>query len=316
MKTAFVFPGQGSQYIGMGRELAERYPPAAAVFVEADQVLGFSLSRLCFEGPAEQLVQNEVVQPAILVASMAAYSALTAEGVAPDLVAGLSVGEYTALVAGGALDFQDAVWLLRRRGEIMKNALPPGTGGMLAVIGLGRDEVKAMCTEVSHLGVVEPCNYNCPGQIVVGGALAAIEALESLALSRGVRKVSRVAMSSPSHCSLLREAAVQLEEELSKVKIRDARLPVVANVNAQPAWRAEELRVNLSRQLCQPVLWEDCLRQLEKMGARHIIEVGPGHTLLGFVRKTLRGIGVSNVEDLNTLNETLELLGKKEVKVS
>lgn len=313
---AFVFPGQGSQYVGMGKELAENYPSAARVFEQADRALGFPISRLCYEGPAEELVQNDIVQPAILVTSLAACAALADEGITPDLAAGLSVGEYTALVAAESLDFNDAVRLVRRRGAIMRQALPPGTGGMLALIGLERDVVKKMCMEVSDLGVAEPSNYNCPGQIVVGGTTRAIEALEQLAVEKGARKVARVAMSSPSHCSLLSEAASQLDIELEHIQLKDARIPVIANVDARPYRRSEDLKRNLSQQLCQAVLWEDSVRQMVKMGVHHIVEVGPGHTLLGFIRKTIKGMGVTNVEDMKTLNETIEELVKKEVKIS
>ncbi|NPV92212.1 MAG: ACP S-malonyltransferase [Firmicutes bacterium] len=308
---AFVYPGQGSQYVGMGKEIADRYPSAAELFVRADRLLGFPLSRYCFEGPAEELMQNDVVQPAILVSSLAVHSALKQEGLTPDLVAGLSVGEYTALVAAGSLSFDDALLLVRKRGTIMKNALPPGTGGMLAIIGLERDLVLGLCGEAAEKGTAEPCNYNCPGQIVVGGPIPAIEALEVLAMERGAKKVSRVAMSSPSHCSLLKPAAELFKKEMDGVPIEDARLAVISNVDARPVTSASRIRENLSRQLYSTVLWEDTIKEMEKMGVKHIVEVGPGHTLLGFVRKTLKGMPVNNVEDLKTMDETLEAFGRR-----
>jgi [acyl-carrier-protein] S-malonyltransferase len=308
---AFVYPGQGSQYVGMGKEIAETYPEAAELYEQADRMLGYPLSRVCFEGPAEELMQNDVVQPAILVTSLAVQAALKKEGVCPGLVAGLSVGEYTALVTAGSISFSDALRLVRKRGSIMREALPPGTGGMLAVIGLERDVVLRLCSEASGLGTVEPCNYNCPGQIVVGGSAAAIDALEKSAMENGAKKVSRVAMSSPSHCGLLKPAAEILASELNRVPVENARLPVISNVDAKPVTSADRIREKLTRQLYNAVLWEDTVREMEKAGVKHIVEVGPGHTLLGFVRKTLRGMMVNNVEDLKTLDETMEALGKR-----
>lgn len=308
MKIGFIFPGQGSQYIGMGCELAQNYPVAAEVFAQADQELGFPLSRLCFEGPAEELVQNDIVQPAILVTSLAVQAVLEEAGVYPEVVAGLSVGEYTALVTAGALSFSDALHLVRKRGLIMREALPPGQGAMLALIGVTRDLVNNLCQEVAPLGVVEPCNYNCPGQIVVGGTLPAIAALEEIAVKRGARKAVRVAMNSPSHCSLLQPAAQRFVPSLVGVTWQDARIPVVSNVDARPEQSAKMLRHKLAQQLCQAVLWEDVVWQMEKMGVTHLIEVGPGHTLAGFVRKTTRLIKVNNVEDEVTFKEVINWL--------
>lgn len=305
MKIGFVFPGQGSQYSGMGKDLAENFSAAAQIFALADRELGFSISRYCFEGPEEALQQNDIVQPAILATSVAALAVLTEAGVKPEVAAGLSVGEYTALVAAGALTFSDALKLVRKRGLIMREALPPGQGAMLAIIGLTRDQVQSMCAEVAPLGLAEPCNYNCPGQIVVGGVLPAIEALEKLSFGRGARKVVRVAMSSPSHCRLLEPAAEQYAPNLNEVDWRDAQIPVLSNVDAKASQAATRLQFNMARQLCQAVLWEDEILEMERMGITHLIEVGPGHTLTGFGRKTTRRIKSANVEDTASLNEVL-----------
>ncbi len=305
VKIGFVFPGQGSQYIGMGKDLAEKFPAAAQIFAQADWELGFPISRYCFEGPEEELVQNDIVQPAILVTSVAALAVLTEAGVRPEVVAGLSVGEYTALVAAGTLSFSDALKLVRKRGSIMREALPPGVGAMLALIGVTREQVKAMCDEVADLGLVEPCNYNCPGQIVVGGVLPAIEALEKLAVERGARKAVRVAMSSPSHCSLLQLAAEQFALGLNEAAWRDAQIPVLSNADAKPSKSVAKLQFNIAQQLSQAVLWEDEILEMEKMGVTHLIEVGPGHTLTGFGRKITRKIKSANVEDVASLNEVL-----------
>lgn len=305
MKVAFVYPGQGAQYVGMGKELAKNYAAARAVFEKAEVVLGFPISRYCFEGPEEELVQNDILQPAIFTVSMAVHAALTSEGVEPEAVAGLSVGEYAALTAAGVLSLEDALRLVRRRGQIMREALPPGTGGMLTVIGLSRAEVVRMCEEV---GDVEPANFNCPGQIVVGGRQEALERLAELARERGARKVVRVAMSSPSHCSLLREAADLLALELTKVEFNDAKIWVFSNADAVPRKDREGIRTNLIRQLYSPVLWEDTMRGMSTLGITHVVEVGPGHTLLGLIRKTLPGIWAANVEDCKSLWATLAAL--------
>jgi [acyl-carrier-protein] S-malonyltransferase len=296
----------------MGRDLANNYPVAAQIFALAERELGFSLSRICFEGPAEELMQNDIVQPAILVTSVAALAVLEEVGIRPDVVAGLSVGEFTALIAAGSLNFLDALRLVRERGRIMREALPPGQGAMLALIGVTRDQVNSMCQEVAAIGLVEPCNYNCPGQIVVGGILPAIEALEGLAVKRGARKAVRVAMSSPSHCSLLQGAAQQFAHSLVQVNWRDAKIPVLSNVDARSTRSANSLRMKLARQLSEAVMWEDEILEMEKMGVTHLIEVGPGHTLTGFARKTTRRLKAANVEDVSTLKEVQKWINEAE----
>lgn len=308
MKTVFVFPGQGSQYVGMGQELYRDYRDAREVFQIADEVLGFRLSAVCFEGPAEELVQNDVLQPAVVTVGLAAWRVLRSEGIEPDAVAGLSVGEYAALVAAGAMDLEPAIKLVHRRGRIMRETVPPGVGGMLAVIGLQRGDVQAACREVAEVGIAEPANYNCPGQIVVGGELKALEALEEVARRKGARKLVKIAMSSPSHCSLLKEAASRLAAELGQFEIRDARVPVYSSVDGRPAFRADEIRYNLSRQLCNPVMWEDAVYAMERDGITHAIELGPGRTLSGFIKRASKAIRTLNVEDGRSLRESIAAL--------
>ncbi|HHV79323.1 MAG TPA: ACP S-malonyltransferase [Firmicutes bacterium] len=316
MKLAFVFPGQGSQYVGMGVELCRDHEEAREVFRLANDVLGFPLSSICFHGPAEELVQNDIIQPAVVTASLAAWQVLRNQGIEAEAVAGLSVGEYAALVAAEALDMKSALKLVHTRGRIMRETLPPGVGGMLAVIGLERVQVEAACKEASEVGIAEPANYNCPGQIVVGGEMRALEAVESIAKRMGARKVVRVAMSSPSHCSLLNEAASRLSQELERTEIHDPRVSFYSSVDGRLLRRATEIRHNLSRQLCHPVMWEDVIYSMERDGVTHIVELGPGRTLSGFIKRTSKRIRVLNVEDAKSLRETLAVIAEAREEAS
>ncbi|HEY8418423.1 MAG TPA: ACP S-malonyltransferase, partial [Limnochordales bacterium] len=264
-KLAFVFPGQGSQAVGMGRDLYEAFPAARDVFHEADEALGFPLSRLCFEGPAEELWLTYNTQPALLTVSVAAYRVLAEHGVRPDVVAGHSLGEYSALVAAEALAFADAVRVVRARGQFMNDAVPAGTGTMGAIIGLEAPAVEALCAQVQS-GLVEPATYNGPGQIVVAGEAQAVAECLELARQAGARRVQLLNVSGPFHCRLLEPAGRRLAEVLAGVEIRDPRVPVIANVTAAPVTTAAEVRTALVQQVSRPVLWEQTVRHLEGMG--------------------------------------------------
>jgi len=302
-KSSFVFPGQGSQYVGMGQEVAEAFPAAARVFEEAEDHLHLNLRQICWFGPEPELTQNDVVQPAILTVSLAILAVLEQRGILPDLAAGLSVGEYSALVAAHSLDLGTAVRLVRKRGQIMKAALPPGSGGMLAVLGLSRSDTYEICDQAKAWGVAEPANFNCPGQVVIGGTEEALKAIEPLALQKGARKVARVAMSSPSHCSLLLAAAEELRLELDGVQITDAVIPIVANADAKIWKKAADIREKLSLQLSKPVLWEDSVQAMADYGVTTFVEVGPGRILSGFIRRTVRGRTIMNVENVAGIDE-------------
>jgi [acyl-carrier-protein] S-malonyltransferase len=302
MRLAFVFPGQGAQYPGMGKELAEHYPAAREVFERADDALGYLLSRVCFEGPAEELDRTDVTQPAILAASMAALAALRAEGVEPAMAAGLSLGEYSALVAAGALELEDALRLVAKRGRLMQEAVPPGQGMMAAVLGLEAEAVEQACAAAAATGVVSVANYNCPGQVVISGQAAGVQAaMEQLKAAGG--RVVPLAVSVPSHSALMRDAAELLRRELEKMRWGAPAFPVVSNVTAREV-EPDEIVSLLVRQLYQPVRWQ---QSLEYMAGRvdYFVEVGPGKVLSGFVKKTARRQLLGNVEDMASLQRTV-----------
>jgi len=312
-RIAFVFPGQGSQAVGMGRDLYENYAAARAVFDAADEALGFPLSRLCFEGPAEELQLTYNTQPALLTVSVAALRVLEEHGVAPDVVAGHSLGEYSALVAAGALSFEDAVRLVRLRGQFMNDAVPAGTGGMGAILGLDAGVVERLCAQVED-GVVEPATYNCPGQVVVAGHVAAVDRCLALALEAGARKVQRLNVSGPFHCSLLQPAGERLAEALEGVVIRDPRIPVIANVDAQPVASAAAIKQALIEQVSKPVLWEQTVRRLLADGVTLMIEVGEGRTLCGLAKRIDRDLECLACGDKSGVEQVLARLGKGEAQ--
>ncbi len=307
-RIACVFPGQGSQYSGMGRRMAEAYPIAREVFERADVVLGFPLSRLCFGGEEQELLKTENTQPAILTTSIACYRVLEQAGVRPDFVAGHSLGEYTALVAAGSLAFEDALLLVRRRGQYMQEAVPLGQGAMAAILGMPADAVERLCREVAHGQVCAPANFNSPQQIVISGHAEAVERAIALARERGARRAVRLPVSAPFHCALMQPAEDRLADDLACVTFADLVIPLVNNVDATIIASGEAARDGLRRQVSRPVRWEESVRRLLAEGVTTFIEVGPGRVLSGLIRTMDRSVRTLAVEDPTSLEETLREL--------
>lgn len=291
---AFVFPGQGSQQVGMGRALAEAFPESRRAFEEADEVLGEPLSALCFDGPEARLLLTENTQPAILAASVAAARALEARGLRPAFVAGHSLGEYSAHVVAGTFAFADAVRIVRRRGRYMQEAVPVGMGAMAAILGLDEESVARACAEAAKGQVVAPANLNAPGQIVIAGAAEAVARAGERARELGARRVVPLAVSAPFHCPLMAPAEARLAPELRALPVSDPRIPVVANVDAEPRTDGAAAVEALVRQVSSPVRWESVVRRLASAGVRAYVEVGPGTVLSGLVRKIDRGARVAS----------------------
>ena len=313
IKTAFLFPGQGSQSVGMGKDLADNFSVAREVFEEADQALGFSISKLCFEGPEDELRKTVNTQPAILTVSVAALRVLQQAGISFDITAGHSLGEYSALVAAGVLDFADAVRLVNKRGQFMQEAVPLGEGAMAAVMGMEREKVVEICAEVEkEAGAVQAVNFNCPGQIVIAGKTAAVEKTAAALKAAGAKRAIMLPVSAPFHSTLLQPAAEKLALELDKVSFREPMLPVVANVTGKISTDSAEIKQLLVTQAANPVLWEDCIATVAAYGASVSVEVGPGKVLTGFTKKIAPEIATFNVEDLESLQKTLDYF--KEVR--
>ena len=308
MSTVFLFPGQGSQSVGMGKDLAAASPAAAAVWAEADAALGFPISRLCFEGPEADLALTANTQPAVLTASVAAAAALAERGVTPALAAGHSLGEYSALVIAGALAFGDAVRLVRRRGEFMQEAVPVGTGAMAALLGVELAVAEEACAQAAQGEVVGVANINSPGQIVIAGHRAAVERAVKVAAERGGKKSMLLPVSAPFHCALMKPAADRLAAALESLAVRAPRLPVVRNVDAGLTTTAEEVKPFLVRQVASPVRWTDCLARLAREGGDNWVEVGPGRVLAGLLKRTLDGARGHNVEDAASRDKTVAAL--------
>jgi [acyl-carrier-protein] S-malonyltransferase len=308
-RVAYIFPGQGSQYAGMGRELSENFPAARKVFEEADDALSFSISAMCFGGTAEELQLTENTQPAILTVSVAALRAMAAEGFpAPDYVAGHSLGEYSALVAAGALSLTDAVRTVRARGRYMQEAAPVGSGVMAAILGAELGDIMNACGEAQQGQVCSPANINSPGQVVIAGDAAAVERAMALLKERGAKRTIKLNVSAPFHCALMMPAQERLAADLEQLEFHDLRLPLVTNVDAAAITSGADALDALVRQVSAPVRWRESVEFLIQEGVEKFVEVGPGKVLSGLVRQINRDARSLNVEDAASLRATREAL--------
>ena len=306
---AYMFPGQGSQAVGMGRALADAFPVVRETMAEADAALGESLSGLCFDGPADRLVLTENTQPAILAVSVACYRLLASQGIKPDFMAGHSLGEYSAHVAAGTMAFADALRIVRRRGRYMQDAVPVGQGAMAAILGLDAEKVAQACVETAQGEVVSPANLNAPGQIVIAGAKDAVARASERAKQLGAKRAIPLPVSAPFHCALMRPAEARLAPELRALNVSDPAVPVVANVDAELKRTGPESIEALVQQVSAPVRWEDVMRRLASEGVRKYVEVGPGTVLTGLGRKILRDAAFANIEDPSGLDAVVALVG-------
>lgn len=311
MKTVFMFSGQGAQYAGMGKDLYNNFLAAKEIFDRADEVLGYSIRDICFQDEAK-LGETEFAQPAILTMSIAALKVLEENGVRADMTAGLSLGEYSAYVASGAMDFEEAVALVQKRGKFMAEAVPSGEGAMYAILGLDTALVEAACSEAAaetgELAV--PANYNAPGQIVIAGKAEAAAKAAELAKEKGAKRAVQLKVSGPFHTELLQPAADKLGPELQKMHISPMKIPVYTNVNAQIVPSEQDIIPILTKQICCPVRWENIVRNMADAGANAFIELGPGKTLNGFVKRTIKGVVNVNVEDRSSLEKAIAKLNE------
>lgn len=307
-KIAFIFSGQGAQYVGMGKQIAEEYNSADEIFNQATEALGFDVKKMIFESDDETLKITENTQPAILTTSIACLQPLFEKGIKPDVVAGLSLGEYSAHVAAGTITFKDAVALVKKRGKFMQEAVPAGLGAMAAILGLENNDVIDCCKAASSEGIVEPANFNCPGQIVVAGEVKAVEKVIELTKEKGAKRSMLLPVSAPFHCSMLKTAGDKLAVELENINLDDIKIPVVTNVTAEYIDDKSVVKDLLIKQVSNSVLWENSVKNMIENGVDTFVEIGPGKVLCGFIKKINKEVRTFNVEDLDSLKKTIDNL--------
>ena len=307
-KIAFVFPGQGAQYVGMAKEISEFSEAAGRILDDATDALGFDIRNMIFEGDDETLKITENTQPAILAASVACAQPLIEAGIRADFTGGLSLGEYAAHVISGSIAFKDAIKIVRKRGKYMQEAVPLGEGSMAAILGLSREDVLETCKIASGKGIVSPANFNCPGQIVIAGEVSAVNEAIKIATEKGAKRAMLLNVSAPFHCSLLKPAGEKLSKELEDIAVKPMNIPVVTNVTGKVIDSETDIKNLLVKQVSTSVLWEDCVRTLIENGSDTFIEIGPGKVLSGFIKKIDKDVRILNVEDKASLDNTIAVL--------